>query len=360
MASMVRFWLESASTTWPPIKAMTQSIPVGQGTDSDERKSQDQVQDLTIESKRGIEATNDCSDLSTIQSRSRDCLQQEISVNHDPSSRIWNGALDFREIDWWSTLQVVQAAFQLVSAGWRIPPNDKGEEIVAYLLDIVEKGMMLRADQLKCYRTGSDRDAREERLAASSSAIAAVSVLSAVASIGQVPCNAQPITVWAMCRIQVAAMMSSETLVATLFPRGDPDCISEEVEWKADYETFLEHREDCISDISALHWVLLAHSSSAATAMAAFLDMMHLSISVENAHEHTRKAASTAISSEVVTVQSACIAIGAVSGSLWGMPPDVPGIATLRIYRYPVLKTLRSLACCAHDRAIRIDRMRSE
>lgn len=354
---MVRFWLESASTTWPPTKAKTLSTPIGQGTDSHERKSEDLEEDLTIESKQGTIATNDYSELSTIQSESREYLNQEVSVNHDPSDRIWNGALDFREIDWWSTLQVVQAAFQLVSAGWRIPPNERGEEIIAYFLDIVEKGMMLRADQLKSYRTGTDRDAREERLAASSSAMAAVSVLSAVASIGQIPYNAQPITVRTICRMQVAAMKSSESLVATLFPRGDPDSISEEVAWKADYETFLENREDCLSDISALQWVLLAHSSSAATAIASFLDMMRLSASVENAHEQTGKEASIAISSEIATVRSACIATDAVSGSLWGIPPDVPGIATLRIYWYPVLGTLGSLASWAHDRVVRIDRM---
>jgi hypothetical protein len=361
VASMVRFWLESASMTCPPRReASLSTTSIEKGIVVAEEKTEDIEQDMarthtstkSVESKQSTVVSNDYSGLSTIQSGSREYPKQDLSVYYDPSYRIWNGALDSRKIDWWSTLQVVRAAYHLVSAGWRIPQNDTGEEIIAYLLEIVDKGMMLRADQLKSYGRGTDRDAREERLAASSSAMTALSVLSAVASIGLIPYNAQSITVRTMCRLQATSVKSSESLVAALFPRNNPGSPTEEVGWKEDYEAFLGHREDCISDISALQWVLLAHSSSAATTMATFSNMMHLPASVEKNEEET----SIGIASEIAIARSACIAVDAVSGSLWGIPPDVPGIAKLRIYWYHVLGTLRSLASCAHDRIVRIDR----
>jgi hypothetical protein len=370
VASMVRFWLESASMTWAPRKEASMSItPIEKGIVGDERKGEDLEQDMarahtstkSVESKQSTVVSNDYSGLSTIHSGSwqypkqdssiREYPKQDLSVDYDPRYRIWNGALDSRKIDWWSTLQVVRAAFHLVSAGWRIPRDDTGEEIVEYFIEIVDKGMMVRADQLRSYGTGTDRDAREERLAASSSAMSAVSVLSAVASMGLIPYNAQSIIVRKMCRLQVMSANLSESLVNALFPRNNPVSPTEEVQWKADYETFLGHREDCISDISALQWVLLAHSSSAAATMATLSNMMHLAASAQKSEEET----SMTIPCEIVIVRSACIAVDAVSRSLWGMPSDIPGVAKLRIYWYPVLVALRSLASSAHDRIVRLD-----
>lgn len=288
------------------------------------------------------------------QAKSSDVIQSKDDGATSGDSRahlcelVLNGALDSAWIDWWTTLQVVRATFQLVSAGWRVPQNQVGEEIIVCVLAIAERGMLLRASDLKSYDVESGRVTREERLAASSSAMTAISILSAVASVGLVPINMQLPTAKVMCRAQIRATDACPT---DLFPiMRDSDAVREQEEWKADYDTFLEQREDSISDILALYWVLLAHSSSAAEVMSVFSETMNLVEAVVGDETVVDR-----MNCRIEKVQSACIAVDAVSGALWGKPPDMPGIEHLRIYWYDFLRALRGIAFRVHKWIVELD-----
>ena len=367
VACMVRSWLETASVSW--------YIPTKDDVDNDilaDKKpaaqashgSEDIGSSKSMESMHNTSATvagSHADDHSFPRVERNESRERQGNVLH---ARVSSGELDFTKSDWWTTLQVVRAAFQLISAGWRIPQNEIGEDIITYFLGIAEKGMLLQANELKSYGTETNRVAREERLAASSSAMTAVSILSSIASVGLIPISMQSLTVKVMCRLQVRAM-ESDVSSAMLFPgMGSLDAETHD-EWKADNDTFLEQREDCVSDIVALYWVLLAHSASAAAAMCTLVKMMSLNDSVIVREQRSADRDGTFKRFSVPNVfdfrgrtqkvQCACIAIDAVSGALWGKPPDMPGIASLRIYWHSVLDTLKKIAYLVHDWIAEVD-----
>jgi len=357
VASMVRSWLESASMTWYLPSSdnddddLSDSKPAAKASDDSEATYGSSKSTQSMRNTTDAVADDDLSEHQELVQRENLRERQRRELYR----RVSSGALDFTEIDWWSTLQVVRAAFQLVSAGWRISQDETGEEIIAYFLGIVENGMLLRADELQSHGTESDHVAREERLAASSSAMTAISILSAVASVGLIPANMQFITTKTISRVQLRAA-DSNVCVAALFPGGDHLRAEEQEEWKTDYDTFLEQRDDCISDVVALYWVLLAHSSSAAAVMAAFSEMMSLNHSDGFVGDETAdKPFEQSVAHRTLALQSACVATDAVSGALWGKPPDMPGVAHLRIYWFQVLVALRNIASCTHEWIVEID-----
>ena len=121
----------------------------------------------------------------------------------------------------------------------------------------------------------SNRVVREERLAASSSAMTVISILSTVASVGLVPINMQEPALKVLVRLHLESS-ALETTIIELFPSDNSLVEGEKDEWNTDYKTFLEQREDGISDVVALYWVLLAHSASVDVTISVFLDMMTL------------------------------------------------------------------------------------
>jgi hypothetical protein len=219
--------------------------------------------------------------------------------------------LSRRTLDWWSTLLVARACSDLVSVGWR--PYEDHSAIVMHLLNIAKQGIALR----HISPTATDQESREQRLAATSSAAEAIAAL---ASSGELlPCTASPEVVVQLLALQLAAGKTSR-FVHSQYPTGTPHSLNDEEEFQQERETFLSQRTSCFSDTAHSLWVLLAHESSAVLVMSTLLD------NVED------------------DLERAAVVVRIVSGALWGKPPNVPGISTLRIYWKHFLSVLAKLA----------------
>ena len=375
IATMMRFWLESLATSLPKPKrddreSTTQKMQtmIPPQKESVKTKSYEggskivhSHSDNESHSQAGMASLYSGGELSSTEERTEASRDASIPDIEHPTAYIWNSGLDSRQIDWWSAIEVVRACFHLVSAGWRVPQNEQGEEVIAYLLEVTERGMLTRAGHQSKNDTEAESNAREERLTASSTAAVAVTVLSAIASTGLVPRSMHSIVVRVLCRLQVAMM--SDDSVATLFP--EPSSASDDEAWKSDWATFLAQREECRSDVRALQWILLAHKSSAATSMATLLGALCSNANTDMPLHTRRDVIETTASfsgmidtcafDPATTLATACVSLEAISGALWGMPPDLPGIASLRIYWYDTLRVLRKLAGSLHDGIVRID-----
>lgn len=240
-------------------------------------------------------------------------LPPAIQFKLDESVTELMARLARRRLDWWYTLLVARACSDLVSVGWR-PHQDNGI-VILHLLDVAQQGIALRHIDLKAVHQG----AREERLAATSSAAEAISALVSLGSRGLIVPN---------CLIEVVAQLVQLQLVAgkcsqytlSLYPLGIPQSADEEHEWQQELEAFLQQRASCFADAADLLGILLANETSAPRVMAALLC-------------DTGK-----------DLQRTAIIVRVVSGALWGKPPNVPGMTALRIYWNEFLILLRELA----------------
>jgi hypothetical protein len=218
-----------------------------------------------------------------------------------------------RSMDWWYTLHAARACSDLVSVGWR--PHQDNAVIILHLLDIAQQGISLR----HMSPTATNQEAREERLAATSSAAEAISALASLGSRGLLPSTCQAETVAQLVQLQVVAGKSAE-YVHSLYPLGTPQSADEEHEWQQERETFLSQRASCFGDTADLLWALLARESSSVLVMA------------------------TLLADTKDDLQRAPVVVRIVSGALWGKPPNLPGIPTLRIYWKEFLTLLQKLA----------------
>jgi hypothetical protein len=344
VAVMVRSWLEAAS-----IKKNCDYVKAnnfcGVSESISSLKPLDQRHGKDVASSSDIDSKSTQSIGHAGESANHESRKQHAISSDEIESTI--------EIDWWTALHVVRSIFHLVSAGWRIPQHETGEEIIGRCLAIMERGLLLRSNELKGYGTESNRLVREERLAASSSAMTVISILSTVASFGLVPINMQEPALKALVRLHLESS-ALETDVFELFPSDDSLAEEEKEEWNADHKTFLEQREDGKSDVVALYWVLLAHSNSVDVTISVFFNMMALEF------DSIKNDGIVGISGRTSALRSARIAVDAVCGAMWGKPPDVPGIPNLRIHWYEFFCAMKAIASTLRDGLVEIDRTWNE
>jgi hypothetical protein len=231
-------------------------------------------------------------------------------------------------VDWACLLQITRAAADLVSAGWH-PAVTRGvaEELTYVLLAVSERGLTLSDDDL----TLDDElgmEGREERLAASLCAVEALSVLASIGSSGQIPTECQERVVRCLCDLQVATTLFGITCV---FPA--------EEQTTPEMKALRMNQQSCHADMVDLLWVMLAHDSSAAIALETLLDMANASLTIQARNSHDQISEQD-ISTEQTMIEQSTIAIKTLGASLWGRPPDNPGIPDLRISWNLVLEAL--------------------
>ena len=301
--------------------------------------------------------------------RSEETAEGTTSDQRHPDL-IWSDVAHLGAVDWWFALQVARSAADLVSAGWCPPPRGTvGGGCISGLLGIAERGLLLCPSDVKSHPLSTEREAREERLAASSSAAEAMCALANLGAEGRTPPLAVSNAVSILCGLlAVADPAMSAVSAVTLYPLGDcPVDAEEEEEWGLERETFLSQRESCLSDVAELLWSLLADRRSASSATLALLKAIDVDLSPgtdEGIAMRVPLTGAVNITPDVInviavdrlpapqredaplpnsvnrkgrenqnhSVLAAGGAIRALGAALWGNPPKVKGVPLLRIY----------------------------
>ena len=265
---------------------------------------------------------------------------------------LWSDIAEAGAVDWWYVLQVSRAAADLVAVGWRPPPRGvHGEQCVLGLLDISERGVILSSQDLKSEGGAVDQDAREERLAASSSSAEALTALALIGRRGHLPNLTLALITQQLCNL-LASIDSTMSPISSssLYPLGVPSSKTERKEWLLEKETFFTQRESCVADIAELLWSLLAHHFSQVSAVRSLLQFMDESLPSLAPLDNTEVANTEFVKGcKPLALAGAIRACGA---AFWGDPPQVKGVKSLRIFwdRFLVILTdVASLVPCPRE-----------
>jgi len=416
VASMLRSWLETSTAGWISEKSPAESANAGFDDASSNRSSPSSSEREKVEKKDGLDNDADHhegeNNLDNVGSTTNDSKSEEkgdnVNDNLSPKKTtnplpsqltrtreeidfLWGDIIDVGALDWWHTLQVARAAADLVSEGWCPPRNNiargngpqsaaVADDIVYGLLTIAQKGVLLSRADTKCSSEDKDQDAREERLAASSSAAEASSALSGLGSKGYILPTSLDFTAGVLCRLLAASDTTmSASSAPDLFPITD-DLIdaAEGEQLKLEKETFLAQRESCLADTAETLWTLLADETSADTTIAAMLQMMNVNLSPSFPHnlvhhqsqQHQQEQQSPETGKDTVSTMGQtdseitdnghersnsttilCVGgiIRALGAALWGNPPSVKGVPILRIHWSTFLAMIGKVAATVHD-----------
>lgn len=285
-------------------------------------------------SSQNLTKTNVSSDPSDSQNK---IIENKVdAIDELEVSISWCELVNIGPLDWWYTLQVSRAMADLVTIGWRPPPlhNQFGTESVTGLLAIAERGLNLRFSifgnptDFKYASTATDQDARQERLAAVSSSAETMSALASLGSRGTIPTECLPLIVSCLCRLLATAdsEMVSPPTFEDLYPFEDLDKsdLSDEDQRILEQNTYISQREACLSDTADFLWALIAHHTSASASVSILFELMDIDFSYLS---------SEMVADELLNSIFACSgAVRALGAALWGNPPEVTGVQSLRIY----------------------------
>ena len=322
IASMILFWLDTATTRWPEIHAYLEQ---------EDPDFEDAIEDL-------------------------------CDISAETGEVLWKDIAEVGAIDWWYALQACRAAADLVIAGWKPPPKIFGPQCVLGLLSIAERGMWLFAphmvdsdedDIMKFDFDDTQQEAREERLAAASCAAEAMSTLTCLGTRGSIPILSIESIVKGLCSIlAIADSANNYELNIDRYPLPDlcaPDIsnldeIKEELELERD--SFFSQWNSYLTDTAEFLWVMVAHHTSACSTIATLLNITNIRLSSQ---ESLPDASDPSNSKHNSTILSTGGAIRALGAALWGNPTQVKGIPSLRIYWARFLEVLSKVSASLHE-----------
>lgn len=277
----------------------------------------------------------------------------------------WSHVAEIGNVDWWYTLQVMRAAADLVTSGWRPPPRGHvSNALVRGLLSVSEKGLLLAPPHMQSEAASASQEARDERLAASSSAAEAMCALACLGTRGHYPSSTVKYSAGALCRLLASADPTlSGISVSSLYPLDTPDNAVEEQALMEEKKSFVSQRESCLADAAELLWALLANHSTVSFAVSTLLYVMDVKLSSGptaygflaggNQLPQFSKSwggggslqSSSRIESKILSSGGAVRALGA---ALWGNPPHAMGVQSLRVYWSVVLNVLGRVSSTCH------------
>lgn len=232
-------------------------------------------------------------------------------------------------IDWWYTFQVAKSISDLVKAGWRPPPSkiDGGKSITG-LLQISKLGVLLEPSVMKYNHLDYHSDAREERIIAVSAAMEALESLQILGSRGFLPNTMIQNTSLTMCYLLAIIDPTTTNIVdSDLFPVPSNESPDEHDELNIEIDTFFDQRDACLNEIAELLWSMLALEGSMEIAVDALFGVLrNIDLSLLRNSENGNQD-----SSVIESILSACGAVRSLGASIWGNPPEIKGIASLRI-----------------------------
>jgi len=370
VASMFVFWAETAMTGWPKPKRdhelkslsinaseiyyetkdsdlsntivptdknrMTNVVVQETLSENDEQQNGEKELDTTVINSSHNKTSPDKNELNSVYGDER--------VNFHLPSEIqrtmqWRELICPGPLDWNHTLVVSRAIADLIVAGWRPPQfqNQFGDESVMLMLDIAERGLNLqtfptfmRPSEFKYKNKDTSQDARQERLAAISSASEVMSALASLGSKGFIPFEALHFSVERLCCLLAGADsdVSQMQTLDDLYPfEGLYDDGVEDWEQEnklLERSAFLSQREACLADTAELLWSLIAYQSSASATVAILFHLMDLRIT---------SISTNTLSNEEISSYLVCSgAVRAIGAALWGNPPEVKGVESLRMF----------------------------
>lgn len=232
-------------------------------------------------------------------------------------------------IDWWYTFQVAKSISDLVKAGWRPPPSkiDDGESIDG-LLQISKFGVLLEPSVMKYNSGDCHSDAREERIIAVSAAMEALESLQILGSRGFLPDAKIHKTSLTMCYLLAVIDPTTTNVVdSDLFPVPSNQSTDTNDELNIEIDTFFDQRDDCLNEIAELLWSMLALEGSMEITVDALCGVLrNTDLSLLQITENRYQ------DEDVInSILSACGAVRSLGASIWGNPPEIKGIASLRI-----------------------------
>jgi hypothetical protein len=197
----------------------------------------------------------------------------------------WLGLINLareENTDWWYTLQVTKASTYLVRTGWRpLFKQNIGDSAVKYLLEIAEKGISLldtRSVLGELSTTKSESRPKEERLAASSSTIEAISTLTVLGSRGLIPLDSQQMTSRKIFRLHVISGLIKASM-SGIFPLGvrpkESQTTHQAEASEMERKIFLTQIESCFAKTADFLWILFATKSSSENTIASFLGIIN-------------------------------------------------------------------------------------
>jgi hypothetical protein len=227
-------------------------------------------------------------------------------------------------IDWWYTFQVAKSISDLVKAGWRPPPSniDDGESIMG-LLQISKLGVLLEPSVMKHKNNDCHSDAREERIIAISAAMEALESLQILGSRGFLPKTTIKETSLTMSYLLAVIDPTTTNIVdSDLFPVTSNQSTNDEDEINVEIDTFFDQRDACLNEIAELLWSMLAlEGSMEITVDALFGVLRNVDLSLLQNQD----------TNVINTILSACGAVRSLGASIWGNPPEIKGITSLRV-----------------------------
>lgn len=311
ISSMVTSWLNTALTTWPEQKAMSDILPIPVDENIEFSASANCYEVMGEEKVMEKASNNINEEVSSTQEKQgnkdehiykqngitpaqystkeegmalKQTNENEEKTKAKPDNAEVNRKIDIpwkdiahlNHIDWLHTLQVSRAVTDLVSVGWRpsMMNNSSGPEVIIGLLTVIEKGLELD-DQVLLTQTANNGAiiSTEQVLSAISSTSEAMATLATLGSRGHLPLQ----SLYAVAKT-VSCLLATEKAktddIVTDF-NFNQDAMTLKManakmmnipqvndEKASDIVFFQSQRETCLSDAAELLWDLLVHPVS--------------------------------------------------------------------------------------------------
>ena len=275
-------------------------------------------------------------------------LTSQLCLNIDSESiRVgWGYVVKNGALDWWNAVHVSKTVADLTLAGWRPPPDGvHGEQCMIQLMILAETGTLLRHKDMKSSTEYSSNQkkmdvAREERLAAATSAADAMIALNHLGTRGCLP----PRTVKTIATSLSYLLSVSDGMMSgnyeTMFPiPREFQSDDEELKVGTDLDEFLRLRDICLNEIAELLWSMMARNSSMSLTTDALLGVLDIDLSLDDDHSIDD------------SILAACGAVRSLGASLWGNLPLVQGNQSLRIFWGLFIDLLSKICASLHDRS---------
>jgi len=317
VATMIRVWAETAVVGWPDAITEIEMVDENIMSENEEGRLPRVFNDFVINPSS----------------------PRQVEIK-------WRSIFKRGSVDWWYSYQVTKTVCDLATTGWRPPPSGKdGVECTLRLVNLAEKGIILDSRDMKCPNLDTVDVAREERIAAASSAAEALATLSRLGSSGCIPIATVSFISSSLCRLLAAADSSISGLHDTdLFPIPAVSSEEEEEALLGEQGAFIAQRESSLKDIAELMWTMLSHPSSMTQTSKSLLNVIVADITSGMADKVSKLGISDGLRS-----RETIGAIRALGASLWGNPPQVTGIPSLRSYWDRFLRFLAEITSALHD-----------
>ena len=357
VAAMFISWVETAMTGWPRKKSekeLEQTFFENEIFARDGIKTNGVVDDH-INGDQYSDSKN------TLDNKVQDTAKTENIIYPEGTARtfFWSDLVNIGEIDWCFTLKVSRAMSDLIAAQWRPPTlnNQFGTESMMGLLALAERGLNIQQysifgspDDFKHNCMVNDELAEEERMIALTSSIEAMSALVSLGSRGQIPTDSLLYVLSGLCRLLAAAdterLLTAETDESLTSKEFNSSISLDENNQIQRQHLFLSQRESFLSDTAELLWDLIAHHKTSGITVSVLLEVIEMDFSFMT-NENL-------LDEEISSLLACSGAIRAIGAAMWGNPPNVDGVKSLRIFWGSTMRVLGKVSFAIYSEILNI------